>query len=506
MSENSRWAEGAEKRKKRAVEEQAEKVAKESYQSNNQDGDSIYEVENYTNLQRGLNVFRLVGDPADMRRENSDALPFFESEIVRDTGKSYLKVIWPSYWSESKGTYVLDENSLLYKMQKKVDESEWIKYTQEDIKEGEITLQEDGSIKNQKGHNGYYKRIHSNKRSFTRIKDNLKPNEKYPKRFYPKKLVGINTIDKSDTYCKENKKTRVLSSASVVNEWVDVKTQEPRTFNRINWGIPIGLYNSIMKRVDDFFNGSWDKMDIVINKAFTKDEKGNDAFDKYEIWDATDTKYLESVKDIVSSEPLTEEEKAYKLHNLEKIFKPTSWIAIEKHLGGLFKLFDEDFNENYYDQLQALAKKERDEYTEQNKAKVDAEVDAEKAKQDATPKVDPTPTPAPAQETPTPAPVAKEEAPIARRQPAPQAQVSTSLSIEEQCKANFPHWSSPNMTAQDKENLLKEIVSFNSGGSPKYTPEAMKDCPGCSDPTCKFPDGTDTRYPNSVMACPMCGK
>jgi hypothetical protein len=461
-------------------------------------GNQDFDAKAYTSLNEGFNVFRFIGKPSELRNKPTDVYTFFESQILKDDGKNYLKVVWPHTFENF--TYKADSNSLLMKMYRKATEGKWVKYTESDVDGVKVKQNPDGTITNNNGKNGYKVFSHIDKPSHIRISGNAKPGEKYPKYFTPRLKVVANVIDRHDDWCKENKKTKILANSVKpfkINEGKDDET----TIHFIDVGVGTSVYTAIMERMKDFSKtGNWEDCDIIISKKFKLNEQGKKKFDKYEIWDATDIKYLEDVKDIINAEPLTEEEKAYELWDLETRYKPTSAYTIEKQLGGLFKQFDIDFNENYYDQLQELVLAEKKEFEEKKKAQVDQEVQ-EEAKKEAS------------ETTPEPETKSVQEAqeketsvePVPSRRPVVQEETSTTTeSTGDLFAVNFDSW---NKVPKDEQDILREsIESFNAQGGPVYKVEVKSSCMGCSDATCEFKDGSQAVYPEAVSTCPVCGK
>lgn len=405
-------------------------------------------------------VIRILGMPLELRNSPYDSKIVYTSKIVNDKGK-HCHITWRAD-DENK----LDESWLLHKLYSTVMERKWVKYADDH--------------KNEKGYNGEYSDINKGRTSYERIKANSKEKEKYPQKFYPKTRIAVNVIDRADDWCAKNNHTKALSSKHTF--WQnDSQTGVPIYFT--DTGIPKMLYDKIMTDVISYRikeKKTWEDFDIVIRK---NSKVINDA---YKVKDIFEEKVSDYAKKIGNANPMTPVELKYEKYDFDKLFKVSTYAKIKTHLTGLFKQVDADFGTTYYEELESLIRKEDNEKTKETVATNDPVITQQIVQQEK-----------PVVTIPDNVVIAQTEG----EQPVRRVQVN-SISIEEQCKQNFPKWD--NLSANEKKNMILSISNFD-GGVPVYVnPKETIPCKLKGD--CKYPGTTvDVSFPDIVFICPVCG-
>ena len=443
----------------RQKDEKEQKIAKE-----NKENFSFDPIQYFVLEDKVQKVCRIIGNPIELRTKPEDPIFILMSKILRDDTKGYLKVIWPKI--KQDGTFIPDPNFILTKLFKKVNEGKWVKY-------------DDGHI-DEKGKKGYWDNYHKNKAIFKRIKGNAKEGEKYPPNFYPSGKVSFNCIDRHDDWCKDNKHCKLPTSKQSPFTFKD-DNGETQTFYYTDLGVPKIVYQKIFEHYSKF-GGFWEDTDTIIEKI-AKDKD-------YDVWDKADSRQVNpDAQAIASDQPLTEEEKTYKMYNLDDIYKPTSYAKIKKYLSGLFKLCDNDLGTTFYDELLALVEKEAAEAPQKEDDSENAsDIDYNGQNYEAEEGNTPTHT--------------EDYAPIERESKKERETASTTEFSDEDFEKNFPHWN--DLSEEDKGKMKKAILSITNG-IPKYAQDV--EVYYCSDKTCNYP-GTSTRsiYPGDVLKCFICGK
>lgn len=456
----------------RKQQEEQKKRAKEN--SGNFQG---FEELAYCPITKEETVFRIVGNPFPYNdptnRKPTDIKMIMQSEIVKEDRKGYVKINFPYIYNESKGDYVLDPNFILTKVINKVKEGKWEKYPEGVL--DEVTKK-----------NGKMNHYYADKACYKIIVDkvgNAKIGEKFPKNFYPSKRVLMNVIDRQDSWCKDNKHTKVLTSKWEEYTFKDNKTNEDITIHYTDTGIPKTTYDKILE-YHAKGTGKFD-VDTVVRK------EGKE----YSIADITDAcpKFIsEKSKSIGSDSDLTDEEKLYELYDFDKTHPyASSATKIKKNLTWLIKLVDAETGSNFMPELEALAKIEEDE----RNAKKEAQVEKEQIEKDEvfddvkemeTPKEEPKPE-------------VKQEEPKRRRVEEPKKEeTKEEISYEKY----FPSY---DKLSDEEKASLKNAFSGMQGGIPTFNSNEGE-LLGCKDEKCKFPNSeVDTIFPESIFTCPVCG-
>lgn len=397
-------------------------------------------------------VFRILGNPIEMRKTGFDPKLIFFSRIVKDGQKGYINVIWKTKINDL-GIPELDEDWILFKLYKKVMESDWRNYTKEEKSERKDDKR------------GCYEPRHTATLSYARVFNNKKEEEKYPPSFYPKQRVLMNVIDRMDDWCVENKHSKVLfASASPFEFEKDGSSKIIEYVNDI--GVPQLLYRLIFENVVKY-KQNWD-IDIVAKAT----GQINNA---YIVRDMTEKKLEELSLKVGKDSPLTEDELKYGLFNLDELYKETSYTKLYKNIIGLFKKFDADFNENYTEKLTDLV----DEETKQRQALKEKDEDS---KDNSNQESD------------------REQAVVSERQPRKEAEINN-VNLEENLKKIFPFWEK--IDDEDRKDILQEAVEVKDG---VVIWKASAKLSLCDNKECCFIGTTErTKLPGTVLMCPVCG-
>lgn len=188
---------------------------------------------------------------------------------------------------------------------------------------------------------------------FRRVMYNDKENSQYERGWLPQTKVVMNVIDRHDPeFHKNTKHSKLLSSKASENQ------EKPGNFF-YDWGVPISCYNHIWDEVVEY-SGDWADYDVAVKK--TESEPYYTAY--HGVDDAK--KIGDSAKYVVQG-PLTKEEEALELYNLDEMFAVTSYTKIKAKLGNFIKKVDTDFNMNFTAELEALVEKEQAQWKAEGK-------------------------------------------------------------------------------------------------------------------------------------------
>lgn len=318
-------------KQKRLQQEAEQKRKDEERKSNSYVRDE--DTTEYMGLDKIPKAFRIIGLPYEIREKPSDSKLVLWSKWVHDSGKSWVNIYWPQ---NSEGE--VDEEFVLWRLYKTITESEWIKY-----KDGEIP----DKNRPRSTDKGYFTSKHEGKPSFVRVDKNQKEGSKQFGHTFPKKRIVFNVIDRMDSWCVQNKHSKILTSSHSPFPFVDEKTGEKKTYWFTDVGIPNELYKLIWSQVLEY-RASWD-LDLVVHK----DDK------KYIIRDAFEDKIPADIKKIISLDELSEEEKQYELYDLDKLHPSIGYYKVMNNFEKLFKQVDIDLGTKYFEELKHYYEEEK---------------------------------------------------------------------------------------------------------------------------------------------------
>lgn len=461
--------------------EQLKKEQEEAKNSTSNNTFTDYEELDFLAMEDAKDkVFRIYGFPFSPttleRKSEFDTKLILQSQIVKDDLKGYAKINWPVVVDEKTKNYVPDPNWILTRFYNAVNAGKWEKYP-------------DGQV-DKKGKNGHWVKFYEGTKVFDRVNNNAKIGEKWPKFFYPSKRIVMNVLDKNDDVCKNKKHSKILTSKMDIYSFTN-EQKEQVDIKYIDTGIPLALYNKILDHCRASL-GHWN-VDLVVTKR--------SAEKSYDVWDATDAKYLsEYAKSIATEADMTAEEKEYELYDLDKFYGVTSYTKLKKVLGGLFKLGDVEMNTKFTEELNFLVEQEQKEW-ELNKPKQEEE------KQQQTPvaedKEEAIASPQPEQPKEE---TVSEESPRRESRQARTRQTSEE-SISDLCIKNFPHFM--DLIEEEKADLVDSIDHFE-GTVPVYKEKLSNgssvDLFTCYEQGCTYVNSEiETEFHSSILTCPVCG-
>jgi len=182
----------------------------------------------------------------------------------------------------------------------------------------------------------------------------------------------MNVIDRQDNWCAENKSTKILCR--------DIGIGKDGTV----WPKPGIKSFGFDKRIADLVGkyGNMETFDVAIMRTGEKDPP-------LELKNASLYKQKDMMEELKNSDgnlpdgnlivigPLTAEEKAYKRYDLDKLYQPTSYTKLLKRIPSLFKLCDATLGTKFYEELEGLSVKEKEEwarlYPKEDIAAIEAE-------------------------------------------------------------------------------------------------------------------------------------
>lgn len=177
---------------------------------------------------------------------------------------------------------------------------------------------------------------------------------KWTKGWKGQKLIAINCIDRSDSWCADNKHTKVLS------KHVAISNKDGKEYKFYDNGVPsYGFITKLSTMIGQY--GSWENYDLQIRKTGEMTNpfeiKNASAFKKAGLLSELD----QSLTSSIVEGPLTEEELGYTRYNLKNLYRPTSYSKLLKAFGNTIKAIDADLRTNFYDSLKTYADKEKEE-------------------------------------------------------------------------------------------------------------------------------------------------
>lgn len=284
-------------------------------------------------IEKVPKVFRIVGNPVEVREKPSDPKVVYWSKIINDTGKSWVNIYHPNDGDKIDSTWILNR---LYDA---VTESKWNEW-----KEGELR----DPNRPRSNERGYYVDKNVGLPSYNRVTQNKKEGSKQFGHFRPRKRVVLNVIDRMDEWCYQNKHTKILTSNYSPFQ-IKEESGETKTLFYNDVGISEQTYELFYTNVLEF-RSHWD-LDLIIRK----EEKQTFVQDCFE------DKIKPEVKKYIKVNELSEEEASFERYDLDKLFKPSGYNKLMNNFGNLFKQVDGDLKTNFYDELKHLYETEKGE-------------------------------------------------------------------------------------------------------------------------------------------------
>jgi hypothetical protein len=437
----------------KAFQEEKEKRAKQKVEdANKKEGRGNWEEKEYVVLEyEKTRIVRLLGKGKLSRNGNPFAAKeILISKIVGDDGKQF-RCIWPTK----------EENPAwpMWKMYNKVMAYKWDK-TLNGGKGGPIYTNSDSPL-------------------FPRVDKNGKIGNKNERGWKPQAMVMINCLDRENMdWHRKEKHTKLLSKKGTINDKGEMTFPEE--------GIPVTFYNNIVDNIVAHY-GSWENYDIALKKTKTGSKDSDVAYLAIHC-----EKHIEEVDEDVRKYIvpgyLTDEEYSWEMYNIDKMSQVTSYQKLLKHLKLFIQQYDEIYKEHIFDEITALAEKEKKEW-EVKKEEPKVEV----TKPDESPKVE--------TETKTEEPKKIEE--DSREEELPTTKLNEALEKKFDVETlDKTIYKGIKYLSEKEKKMIAGIDSEKSDGSLKYEDElgqkiqALK----CLDKSnCSFGS------PKAFNTCPKCG-
>lgn len=300
-----------------------------------------YEEEKWLGLKQGqTNIIRIVGNNPENRKTPYDSKCIYFFKAKADNGDN-VQIRLPLHASDIKDEHIM------WQIINKVKEVRWIP---DPSKPGKTM--KDPIHKNE----SWYETVTKAGFSSSDPKDEF--NYKTTKGWGGQEVVIMNIIDREDSWCADNKHTKLLSKK--VGESVGANGQT------IYWpekGVPSYGFLSKLRTLTGQY-GSWEKYDIAVTKTAEMQNpynvKNATAMTKPEVL-AAGLKEVpdEKIKFVSQNNTLTTEELSWERYDIDKLFAPTSYQKLLRCFGNTIKNIDASLNTTYYDKLKALADDEK---------------------------------------------------------------------------------------------------------------------------------------------------
>ena len=283
-----------------------------------------------------VKVFRFVGMPYTIRSEPTDPKLVLSSWITDDKKKPFI-----CKWSE-------DKDWIMWRIFNDVLKYTWDK----------------DAINPSTGKPGI--KVYTNAIKFPSLFNRVRYNGKdkpspYEKGWQPSKAVVYNALSRDDyDWHIENKSFKLI--AKKVNE-----TEDDKGVKKVYGepGVGVTAYDMILKAAVEE-HGAWDDFDIAVRKL--------DDDPWYEVYSFFDSRKIEKeLGCTMNGDPLTAEELSWKMFDLDKLNKISSYRKIMSRLGEFIKEVDGCLKTKYFEELEKLAADEKAKYdaektTEQDEA------------------------------------------------------------------------------------------------------------------------------------------
>ena len=458
----------------------AKRAEEEAAQQNNKGGSNFaprdYDPIKWVGLEEKARIVRIVGGaPSSMKPgahvNPTDAHEVFISKILDDNGKR-MKLKLPLHADDNSHEHIM------WRIINKVNEVTWVK----DATTGKNTK----VFKNQ--NYSWFEKV--NKGGFAPTD----PSYQYARGWKGQQVIIMNVIDREDDWCKTNKHTKLLSKK------INIGTDGAEYAED---GVPsFGFCSALSKLVGAY--GSWERYDVQIRRTGEKtnpiDVKQATLYKKNGLVQELDKDKLQFIS---LTETLTPEELEYERYDVSKFYAPTSYQKILSKLGNTIKGIDADLRTNFYNELQALAEKEKKEFEELygNNPEANVATQTASAPVASSPIDDPYSQPIPQSApvaTPAPAPEAAPARTTVREAAPARATGLTSDKI-----ALLKGWDK--LTDQEKDAIVDVVKN------PDGTLADIVYKPGLTVLSCPetFPDGSHgcgINAPDFFHCCPSCGK
>ena len=313
----------------------------------------------------------------------------------------------------------------------------------------------------------------------------------YSKGWKGQQVCIMNVIDREDNWCKENKHTKLLSKKiSYGDDGAEFADD----------GVPsFGFCAALSTMVGQF--GNWEHYDIQIRRTGVMQNPVEVAaatvLKKSGLHQMLNKDKLNLISD---NEFLTPEELEYERYDIEKFFAPTSYQKLLAKLGNTIKAIDADLNTRFFEELTALADKEKADWEASHPEEAQGAPLNEST--ETSPIDDPYSQPIPQTTPVAPQAPAATTAPVASRQPVTRtAPATTGLSPDK--VSLLLGWSQ--MTDEEKAAIV-DVVKNPDGTLADIVYKEGLTLLACPE---TYPDGSHgcgINAPDFFHVCPSCGK
>jgi rubrerythrin len=295
-----------------------------------------YESVEYAGVEKGKNkIFRFLGIPpkANVTRRNWDPKEVVMSDVKADDGKRFTLRLPPREDDKSR-------NHIVHRIYDRINEVIWINKQKTYVNQAKFP--------------DLFER--SNKMGFTPEDGDI--SYKQASGLKGSKYIIYNVIDRHDSWCKDNKHTKILANSVNVDDkgrvWGKPGIKEFGFITKLadlisKYKLPED-YDIAIKRIAGAMTEPWElkNASLYASKDLMEELKNDDG--------------TLPDKNIIVIGPLSAEEKAYEKYDLDKFYGPTSYQTILKRIGGIFKATDADLKTKFYDELLSLVEDEKKRY------------------------------------------------------------------------------------------------------------------------------------------------
>lgn len=280
--------------------------------------------------QDNCKVFRVVGSTPETRKEPWDTAKVMKSLILDDAG-NYFNLIWNN-----------DDRHPMWKLYRKLTKHQWDKEARRAIYD--------------------YEGCDLLNRFLTNNQDTS-----FTSGMTPQTYILMNVIDRADSWCKDNKHTKILA-------WDSNLSKDGKSYP-----VP-GIKNSLFKQMFDVkcaeVRRNLDELDFVVRRFSQKSRPNKDTNYKVywqeektaiENWEIKDKKQY--YKLINPDYFLTDEEKKYgkyDLDNIPYVSSPTPTFVIMKRLEAFIKEIDSKYHWGLWEEFETWKEKEDEAWKAKN--------------------------------------------------------------------------------------------------------------------------------------------
>lgn len=331
-----------------AFANRAEEEAEAQKNRNNNGGfEKTYEEVKWLYLDKAAgHILRLVGRPPASMKPGShvdptDAHEIFFSKIKDDTGHQF----------ELKLPMHSDDPNHEHIMWRIINKATEVKYRRGP--DGKVLKGSDGKALKDYIHEGKTWLPRVLKGGFVETDSQYKFN----KGWAGQQILLVNCIDREDNWCAEHKHTKLLSKG--VSYGKDANGNPDYSKEYPTKGVPSYGVCSLLSTMVNTYQ-SWEKYDIQLRPTGQTSPSMELLEAGLVLGTPMAAKIAKGKEQFVSRNPcLTPEELEYERYDIEKFFAPTSYQKLLSKLGNTIKAIDADLNTRFYEELTALAAKEK---------------------------------------------------------------------------------------------------------------------------------------------------